>query len=123
MINFKSFLEIKDLIDTNKINAIELVNDVTNKLETVGRSLNAVRFVFKEFAIERAKKLEKQEQEYSLNCIPLAHKELFRDFKNGIGLPNEEDQEVERDLNQIKLPKLYHFLIKLTNRLWKIGFS
>ena len=73
MIDFKSFLEIKDLIDTNKINAIELVNDVTNKLETVGRSLNAVRFVFKEFAIERAKKLlEKQEQELPLNCIPLA---------------------------------------------------
>ena len=46
MIDFKSFLEIKDLIDTNKINAIELVNDVTNKLETVGKSLNAVRFVF-----------------------------------------------------------------------------
>ena len=79
MIDFKSFIEIKDLIDTNKINAIELVNDVTNKLETVGRSLNAVRFVFKEFAIERAKKLlEKQEQEYPLNCIPLAHKELFQ---------------------------------------------
>ena len=57
MIDFRSFLEIKDLIDTNKINAIELVNDVTNKLETVGRSLNAVRFVFKEFAIERAKKI------------------------------------------------------------------
>ena len=27
MIDFKSFQEIKDLIDTNKINEIELVND------------------------------------------------------------------------------------------------
>ena len=108
MIDFKSFLEIKDLIDTNKINAIELVNDVTNKLETVGRSLNAVRFVFKEFAIERAKKLlEKQDQKYPLNFIPLAHKELFQRLqKNGIGWPNEGGSRSREGLKSDKTAKI-----------------
>ena len=114
MIDFKSFIEIKDLIDTNKINAIELVNDVTNKLETVGRSLNAVRFVFKEFAIERAKKLlEKQEQELPLNCIPLAHKELFQRLqKNGIGWPNEGGSRSREGLKSDKTAKVISLLDK-----------
>ena len=114
MIDFKSFLEIKDLIDANKINAIELVNDVTNKLETVGRSLNAVRFVFKEFAIERAKKLlEKQEQKYPLNFIPLAHKELFQRLqKNGIGWPNEGGSRSREGLKSDKTAKVISLLDK-----------
>jgi len=91
MIDFKSISEIKGLVLNSPNFILEIVNDVVDKLNTIGKTLDAVKYTNSKFSLDQASKLI-QEKQYDLPLfgVPLAHKELFQRIQdNGIGWPNE----------------------------------
>jgi hypothetical protein len=57
MISFKSISEIKNLISQNNNNIHEILESVIDELESTGKSLDALKFTDKDFAISQANHL------------------------------------------------------------------
>ena len=91
MIDFKSISEIKSLVLSSPNSILEIVNDVVYKLNSIGKTLDAIKYTNSKFSLDQASKLI-QEKQYDLPLfgVPLAHKELFQRIQdNGVGWPNE----------------------------------
>ena len=100
MISFKSILEIKDIIFKNNNNIYKILESVIDQLETKGNSLQALKFVDKDFAISQANKINNN-TELPLYGVPLAHKELFQRFiENGKSWPNEGGSKSRKNINE-----------------------
>ena len=114
MINFKSISEIKDLIFENKNNFFEILESTIEQLESKGKTLNALRFTDKDFAIFQGNKIFSEKNfELPLFGVPLAHKELFqRKLKGGQAWPNEGGSESRKNLLSDQTAKVISLLDK-----------
>ena len=66
------------------------IEKVINQLETLGKKLDAVSFIDREFSLKQCKDLSNKKKSLPLFGVPLAHKELYGRFiENGISWPNE----------------------------------
>ena len=110
MISFKSILEIKDIIFKNNNNIYKILESVIDQLETKGNSLQALKFIDKEFAISQASKINNN-TELPLYGVPLAHKELFQRFiENGKSWPNEGGSKSRKNIKSNQTAKVISLL-------------
>ena len=110
MISFKSISEIKDLIFKNNSDIYEILKSVIDSLETKGRSLRAIKFIDKDFAISQLNKI-KNNTELPLYGVPLAHKELFQRFlENEKAWPNEGGSKSRKNIKSNQTAKVISLL-------------
>ena len=112
MINFKSILEIKDLIFENKNNIFKILESTIEQLEEKGKALDALRFVDRNFAISQANKIfSEKDFDSPLFGVPLAHKELFqRKLEIGKAWPNEGGSESRKNILSSQTAKVISLL-------------
>ena len=110
MISFKSISEIKNLISKNN-NIHEILESVIDELESTGKTLDALKFTDKDFAISQANKIKNSDSELPLYGVPLAHKELFQRFiKNGKAWPNEGGSKSRQNVKSHQTAKVISLL-------------
>ena len=57
MIDFKSISEIKSLVLSSPNSILEIVNDVVYKLNSIGKTLDAIKYTNSKFSLNQASKL------------------------------------------------------------------
>ena len=111
MISFKSISEIKNLISKNNNNIHVILESVIDELESTGKTLDALKFTDKDFAINQANKIKNSDTELPLYGVPLAHKELFQRFiKNGKAWPNEGGSKSRQNVKSHQTAKVISLL-------------